>query len=221
MKNTILGYFAVILTLLIFSAIAFVIPVEHDATFWILYSFTAYAILSQIVVWHIAFDNAKTAKKKFFGIPIANLSLTYLILQFFVFGRCISIPNFPAWIALIICCVLFGVVVLGIIGAEVSRDEINRVENKVQQKTFFIKNLVTELQILAEKESDFDTKKALEELKDAVKYSDPMSNEALFELENVLISKIKDIQNSDNKNELICEIKTLLVERNNKCKLLK
>lgn len=55
------------------------------------------------------------------------------------------------------------------ISADVGRTEIERVEQKVQGKVFYIKNLRVDIEILASAEKDAKTKKALEQL--AEKYA--------------------------------------------------
>lgn len=221
MRKFNLGYLSVMILFILFNIIAFAIPVEHNNTFWILYSFTDVAILSQVFAWNLAFENRTTLKSKFYGIPVVNVSITYLFLQIVIFARCITIPNFPDWLALIICTTLLGCAMLGIIGTEVAREEIERVEQKIQTKVMFIKELQLEVELLINKESDANIKSALAKLVENIRYSDPISGESLFELEENILNRIKNIENSKNKLVAISEINDLILERNKRCKILK
>ena len=74
---------------------------------------------------------------------------------------------------------------------------------------------------LADTEQDADTKKALEQLAEKIRFSDPMSHEQLAELENKIFIDIASLKNTSDKTALISEITLLLNERNKKCKILK
>ena len=78
------------------------------------------------------------------------------------------------------------------IAADVGRTEIEKVEQKVQGKVFYIKNLQVDIEILASAEKDAKTKKALEQLAEKIRFSDPISNEQLASLEEK-ISYLKNI----------------------------
>ena len=225
LKATILGYLSILITFILFSAIAFALPVNRDNTFWILYSFTSIAIIVQTYIWNISFKNSTSLKSKFFGLPIANVGGIYLILQLIVFARLISIPNFPDWLSFIICAFLFGITLLIVIGAEAARSEILRVEEKVNNKISFIKNLQLELNLLISKEEDSEIKAALQNLEEAIKFSDPMSDENCLKIEEEIKLKIKSLsdafENKERKLLMINEIDNLIKERNLKTKLNK
>ena len=85
----------------------------------------------------------------------------------------------------------------------------------------FIKELQLEVELLINKESDANIKSALVKLAENIRYSDPISGESLFELEENILNRIKNIENSKNKLVAISEIDGLIVERNKRCKILK
>lgn len=75
--------------------------------------------------------------------------------------------------------------------------------------------------MLADVESDNDTKTALKKLAEKIRFSDPMSNVELSSLEKEITTKVESLKTATNKTEIISEINTLLTERNKKCKILK
>jgi hypothetical protein len=74
---------------------------------------------------------------------------------------------------------------------------------------------------LADDESDIEIKAALVQLAEKIRFSDPMSSEKLKDLENRIASKVAELKVTENKNEVIAEINSLMNERNKKCKILK
>ena len=107
------------------------------------------------------------------------------------------------------------------ISADVGRTEIERVEQKVQGKVFYIKNLRVDIEILASAEKDAKTKKALEQLAEKIRFSDPISNEQLASLEEKISIAVENLKFSDDKMKIIEDLNLLLDERNRKCKILK
>ena len=107
------------------------------------------------------------------------------------------------------------------IASDVGRSEIERVSVKVREKTFYIKQLQTEVELLAGAETDAATKSKLAQLAEKIRYSDPMSDEQVADIEDRITAKIAELKSSTDKTEIINELNSLLDERNKKCKLLR
>lgn len=160
-------------------------------------------------------------KSKFLGFPIINIGLIYLAVQIIVLLVFVFAPNLPTWSAVVVCVVIVAVASICTISADVGRTEIERVEKKVQGKVFYIRNLQTDIEILASAEKNMATKKALEQLAEKIRYSDPMSNEQLAPLEEKIELLADELKVAEEKAEIISRIDTLLDERNKKCKIFK
>lgn len=91
----------------------------------------------------------------------------------------------------------------------------------MQEKTFFIKQVQTEIELLADAETDVATKSALTQLAEKIRYSDPMSNEQIADIEDRITEKIAELKASTDKTKIINELNSLLDERNRKIKILK
>ena len=108
-----------------------------------------------------------------------------------------------------------------------SKETIGDVHIKVSDKTRFIKLLGVDAQMLVEKCSDTETKRECHKFAEAVRYSDPMSSEALFELEKELALTVSQCDKAIEANDFVtakdlCAKAILqLTERNKKCKALK
>ena len=106
-------------------------------------------------------------------------------------------------------------------GADAARDEIARVEEKVNRKVFYIRELQVDVEMLAEEEQNPETKMALQKLAEKIRYSDPTSSETLVDLETRILEKVTTLKTTDNKLEIITELNSLLTQRNKKAKILK
>ena len=219
-KNGLKSYLALGIVFALFNAIAFVVPTDKTATFWAAYAFSVVAFAVQIPLW-IAFGKKDTLKSKFLGIPVIHVGLTYLIIQLIAFAIFMIFPTLPVWLAVVVCTIILAISALCAIAGQAGANEINRVEEKIKVKRAFIQFLQTDIEMLAETETDSETKIALKKLAEKVRFSDPMSHEMLGELESRISATVEGMKTAADKKTLIEEITTLLTERNKKCKILK
>ena len=159
-----------------------------EVAFWIAYIFTVVALAAQIVLWKRTFGH-KELKSKFLGFPIVHIGIVYLIVQIAVLFVFVFAEKLPAWSALVTCTVIAAMAAIFMIAADVGQTEIEKGEQKVQGKVFYIKNLQVDIEILASAEKDAKTKKALELLAEKIRFSDPMSNEMEYIVRRKLITK--------------------------------
>ena len=219
-KNSTKGYVILGILFVLISIIAFAVPTVKTATFWIAYVFTAAASVAQIITWNKALGK-EPLKSKFLGFPIVHIGIVYAIIQTVAFAVFLFVPTLPVWSAIVVCSVIAGISAVCMISADAGRDEIERVEAKVQKKVFYIRELQVDIELLADNESDAAVKTALAQLAERIRYSDPMSSEQLADLENKISSKVAELKATSNKLEIITELNSLLDERNKKCKILK
>lgn len=220
-KNNLMSYLALGIVFALFNVIAFVVPTDKTATFWVAYAFSVIAFAVQIPLWKIAFGKKDTLKSKFLGIPVIHVGITYLIIQLIAFAVFMIFPTLPVWLAVIVCAIILATSALCIIAGQAGANEINRVEEKIKIKRAFIQFLQTDIEMLAESETDTETKAELKKLAEKVRFSDPMSHEMLGELESRISAKVEEMKTATDKKGLIAEINILLTERNKKCKILK
>lgn len=217
-KNSVKGYVLIGIIFILITVVSLAIPTSKGAAFWIAYIFTVVALAVQIVLWKRTFDH-KELKSKFLGFPIVHIGIVYLVVQIavlFVFAE-----KLPAWSALVICTVIAAIAAIFMIAADVGRTEIERVEQKVQGKVFYIKNLQVDIEILASAEKDAKTKEQLELLAEKIRFSDPMSSEQLAPLEEKIAIAVESLKSSDDKLEIINQLNKLIDERNKKVETLK
>lgn len=220
-KNSTKGYVILGILFALISIIAFAVPTVKTATFWITYVFTAAAFAAQIVIWKTALGKGETLKSKFLGFPVVHIGIVYTVIQVIAFAVFMFVPTLPTWSAIVVCSVIAGISAVCMISADVGRDEIERVEAKVQNKVFYVRELQADIELLADSETNSNVKTALTQLAEKIRFSDPMSSEQLADLENKISVKAMELKTAANKVEIITELTSLLDERNKKCKILK
>lgn len=218
------GYSVVLATLgillAVYNVIVFVLPIPRTAAFWVAYLFTTLAILLQIGISYIAFKNDNQLKSIFLGLPTANVGGIYLFLQL-VWGAIVMVlPVITPAIAVVVSVVLLGWCLTSVIMTAVSRDVIASVDEKVKEKTSFIKSNQIAVELLIGKAEDDDLKKKLTGLRDAIRYSDPMSDASVARLEAEIEVRINDLKeavgekNPEKTTQLVAKLQDLITERN-------
>ena len=220
-KNSSKGYLILGILFVLISVIAFAVPSAKTAVFWISYAFTVIAFAAQIIIWNAALGRSESLKSKFLGFSVVHIGIVYLVVQIIALIVFLSIPTLPIWSAAVACVAIAGVSAICMIVSDVGCSEIERVSTKAQEKTFYIKQLQVEVELLAGAETDTATKSALTQLAEKIRYSDPMSNEQIADIEDQITEKIIDLKSAADKVEIIKELNSLLDERNRKIKIFK
>ena len=123
----------------VFNVIAFVVPFNHTATYWVGYAATMLAIVIAFASSFYAFRGDR--RSKFYGFPLISIAWAYLITQTIIGIVLMAASMIPMYIAVIVCVLVFAGFIIGMIAADNARDVIENVDAKVKQKTFFIKSL--------------------------------------------------------------------------------
>lgn len=212
----------------LFNVLAFALPFEMNATFWLSYIFTTVAIFSQIFFVEFSFRNGESLKSKFYGFPIARIGFMYGLAQVvagFLFMALSSILS--ATIPLIICCLLLGAAAIGTIAVDGIREELIAQDTRLKKNVTAMRNLQSQTTNLMQLCEGNQLKNEIKELAEDFRYSDPVSSEATEQLESELITLISELQreimddNMEESKKYIQSIKFTLSERNRICKLNK
>lgn len=220
-KSKVSGYIILGILFVLLSVIAFVVPTVKTGTFWISYVFTVVAFILQLPVWNKSLGRKDSLKSKFLGIPTVHVSFVYLVLQIIAFAVFMVVPTLPDWAAIVVCAVILGLSAVFMISAKIGLEEISCVEEKVQVKTFFIKLLQADVELLADAELDGETKALLKQLAEKIRFSDPVSHIELADIESAITGKVAELKTASDKKLIIIEVLSLIEKRNKKAKILK
>jgi hypothetical protein len=210
----------------VFSLVAFVVPFEKTTTFWVAYAFGIVAVLLQEIICIVAWDKATTTKSRFLGIPQLMVGVYYLIAQLIVSVVFIFMSHLSFVIPLVASILLLMLLAILMVGTEAARDEIQRIDDRVAAKVGFIRDLQAEVELLVSRFDDDEVKRQLKALAEDIRYSDPMSTEAVSHLESQITSSLRELKTmtrdmSGDPSPLIANVGYLLAERNSKVRLSK
>lgn len=217
--------------LVLFNVISFVAPTlfaeeKYTASFWIGYVFITITFIGQLVCSHKAFK-ADNAKKMFYNISLIQTSYMGLIVSFVVGGLCMLIAPLPYWVGVIICAIVLVANFLSVVKVTVAIEEVERIDIKVKTQTFFIKSLTVDADTLMASAKSEAVRAECRKVYEAIRYSDPMSNDALASVEGQITIKFAELSNAvkiddfEKVVEIANEVVVLIGDRNKKCKLLK
>ena len=215
------GYLILAIVLIVFAIVAFAAPFEKTPVFWASFVFGLLAICFQIPLWNKALSGERL-KSKFLGFPVLHIGISYLIIQLIVSIIMMAVPGIPLWIAIIVDVIILAFACVFITSGGVARTAIEETEEKIQAKTSYLKILKADVDVLLSKEADTEVREALRKLSDEIRYSDPMSNSALENIEAEITEKLISFSTAgESKVNVISEISGLIKQRNIKCKALK
>ena len=225
-------YYAIVWAILlaVFNVICFVTPGEaagmskFGGAFWAGYIFITIAFIGQLVCAYIALKTDDKTKL-FYNIPIIRISYTGLILTVVFGALCMAIPNLPNWVGIIVCVLVLAFTAIAVIKAKAASDVVENIDKKVKAQTMFVKSLTVDAESLLAR-ANGEAKAACSKVFEAVRYSDPISNDALAGIESQITLKFNEFSNAvtsnaDTISTLADELVILIGDRNKKCKLLK
>ena len=198
----------------------------YDLRFWISWTVVILSYAGHLFCAYRAFD--KENKDKFFlSIPLITLSYSATVVITVASGILMLIPNCPAWIAAILSLITLAFGIISVIKAEAAAQIVDDTETRVKTQTFFIKALTVDADTLMATASSEAVKAECRRVYEAVRYSDPMSSDALSGAESQLTLKFSELSEAVKADDaektamLAKEFLVLLNDRNKKCMLLK
>ena len=221
---------AILLTL--FNLLCFVTPAEwygfnkFGGSFWAGYAVITLAFLGQLACAYKAF-RAENAKKFFYNLPLITVSYTGLILTLVLGGLCMAIPDVPNWLGAIVGAVVLAFTALAVIKASAAADIVESVDKKVAEKTAFLPMATADAEVILASAKSAEVKAECKKVYEALRYSDPMSNEALSVTEAKITVKLDELKaaaaadDTEKTKTAAEELMLLIKERNAKCKALK
>ena len=224
-----LGWFVL---LGLFNLLAFIIPAwptleKFTASFWIGWGVTIGAFFGQLICAWVAFKE-ESAKKTFYNISLFTVSYAGLISMFVVAMICIIVTPLPYWIAAIACSAVLVANVIAVAKAKMAIDVVVNVDENVEKATAFIYEMREESESLFVRAKADEAKAVIcKKVRDAFKFSDPMSKSDLdaveaeikthfYLLKKAIVEGKMDVATAESD-----ELLALISERNNKCKKLK
>ena len=233
MKKT-FNYYSIcwLIALAVFNVIAFVTTNEiagvskFTGAFWAGYIFITLAFIGQLGCAYKAFK-AENLKKMFYNIPLISVSYIGLATMLVVGTICMAVAVIPYWIGIIACLLGLAFSAISIIKATVASDVVSEIDEKIKVQTQFIKLLTADAEHLMTSSKTAELKAEAKKVYEAIRYSDPMSNEVLADIEGQIQSEFSFFSQAIKSEDLDLAksvaggLIDLIDGRNKKCKDLK
>lgn len=224
-----LSIWAVLLVL--FEVIAFVSPgwagqEKYTASFWIGYVVITLAFVGQLVCAIVAF-RADNLQKLFYRLPLFRVSYMGLVLSFLFGGLCMFLSPLPYWIGVILCAVVLACTAIAVLRAKAVGDFVSPLDTKIRQQTQWLKAMTAEAEGLVARAAGTQAQTACRAVYEALRYADPMSNDALAEIERKISTQFdvlaRTVQTEDAAAIVQAAEQTVILiqDRGRKCKLSK
>ena len=199
---------------------------KFGGAFWVGYIFITIAFIGQLVCAFFTFK-PRDRQKVFYNIPLITISYVGLIVMLVVGTACMAIPDLPNWIGIIVCLLVLAITSIALLKATFAASVVTDIDQRVKVKTFFVKSLTVDAEHLMNSAKTAELKALTKKIYEAVRYSDPMSNAVLVEVEEKIQNGFSDFENAvtggdyELASSTADELLSLIDIRNKKCKLLK
>lgn len=227
MKSSKLRFYIVLAAVLVlFCVIALMLPFARTATFWLSFLAAVFAILIQLYAMPRAMKG--DARSKYYGFPILRISFIYLLVQTALSLVFMALAGYIVWwipttVYIIIACVTL----VGFVAADSVREEVQQQDEDIKNKVQLMRTLQSRANVLAAQHEAGEAGKALKNFAEDMRFSDPVSVDAIADAEAELIVAIDSLQQavidgSEADIVTLCRKATAaLAERNRLCKLNK
>ena len=220
------------IALVVFNIITFIFTgntvgiSNASAGFWVGYVFITIVFVANLVCSFIFFKE-ENIDKIFLKLPIIYIAYIALIVSLIAGAIAMAIPVIPYWVGIVIDVVILAVYAIAIVQVNAAADVVSEIDDRVKAQTFFIHSLTADAQTLMSFAKSDVVQTECKKVYESIRYSDPMSNDALAQIENQIQNEFnifahavkKDntdlVKNSANK------IIVLINKRNLQCKVLK
>ena len=190
--------------------------------FWPGYICITLTYLGQLAcTWR--FLRAGSAERLFLNIPVLRLGYAALVISVIVGALSMAIPDLPYWVGLIVCVLVLAAYAAAIVKAKAAADIVEETGARVKQQTQFIRLLTIEAEGLMLRAQSDAAKAEAKRDNEAIRYSDPVSSEALADIEAQIRQSFTDFAvmvgtpNADIQSKAD-ELSSLLRIRNSQCK---
>lgn len=189
---------ALLIIYIIYNICFFVIPFNKEisnASYWISYGATSFVFIC-CTISTILGINDRSLKSRIFGIPILFLNITTIFVQI-IFDLIVMIIGnfilFQSWITIVFETLLIGLFFLSLIAEKTYKDKIITIDKK-DNKELFIRKLRIELELMRNSINDDSLLKAFDKLYEEVKYTDPVSKQEVYEVEEEISNAVSRIK---------------------------
>lgn len=182
---------------------------KFGGSFWPAYLFINVAFFGELAAAYYVFKESNN-KQFFYKLSIMRVVYSGYIMMFICGIAAMLIPDCPVWAGTIAGLLILVFTVISATKAQTAVEIISNKENRVLESISNIKRLTQLAESNCRNESNPEKKKELKKVYEALRYSDPMSNELTIDKEKEIGTNLTNI---DSVLKLI-EERNLIVKSN-------
>lgn len=225
-RNNYLIIWAICLAL--FNIIVFVVPNENQESdnFWIGYALITAALVGNLACSFIAL-NSKSNAKAFYNIPLITISIAGIVVSSIAGAIFMTVPGIETWVGIIVSFIILAVVAIASLTAKSAADIVGDIDDKIKTQTSFIKGITLDAEMLMSNASTPEIKDEIKKVYEAFRFSDPMSSDALVDVESRiqnqfnLLQEVTLTEDAEKISQVAKDLLSLIDYRNKKCKISK
>lgn len=224
------NYYLIIwaICLALFNIIVFVVPNENCEAdnFWIGYALITASLVGNLICSFIAL-NTKSNAKVFYNIPLITTSIVEIVVSSIAGAIFMTVPGIKSWAVVVVSAVIFAVSAIVSLVAKSTADTVGEIDDNIKTKTSFIKGITLDAEMLMTSTENPGTKAEIKKVYEALRFSDPMSNDALKDVEDRiqnqfnLLSEVIIRDDEAKVAQVSKDLLSLIDYRNKKCKIIK
>lgn len=182
-------------SLVAYHVVFFAIPFGKSAAFWISYGFGACTLIAAFALWYLAYVKKNEWDEPCSTSAVAKLAARYGAAQILLSIVGASLESYLPWWAALVVFVLLGAVAVAA-GATAAAEAEKRPEREErrQEQTEAILRLQKKIGVLIAQCEEETAAKALSELREQLRYADPVSSAATEELEADLMAVAEEME---------------------------
>lgn len=215
----------------LFNVIIFILPREimgesaFGESFWVAYIFMMLGFVGQLVIAWLALKG--DGQRLFYRWSLLSTSITLLIVMLVWGIISMVVPGLSIGICVMIDLIIVILGAIMLLRAQMATSAVEEIDRTIKTKTFFIKSLTVDVDSLLARITNIEMKEDVKKVYEAVRYSDPMSDDNLSGIETEISLRFAELSKAVMENDSAtvkgksAEIMILLNERNKKCKFLK
>ncbi len=205
---------------LIYTLLVMLIFPDKNSVFWACYAFMFIGFAVNVGVMLFTFKSGDV-EAAFFGIPLISFSIFYFFaelfasLVFMIFRNKVTIV-----LPVIVQVILLLVFILFAAFALLARTTVVEKTEDIKTKVSTVKNLSIDVKVLEDACADPQLKNALHKVSEAIRFADPMTNDSVADLDNVINGKVSELKmycgsnNKDSAMQVCTQLLSFISERN-------
>lgn len=170
------------------------ILVKYMGAFWPCYVCFMFAFIGQLICSIYTFKETND-QKFFYSIPLTTISYVGLVFTLLICSFGMFIPEFPIWLAVTLCIIVFVITLISLLKANLASSIISQKDDEIKEVTSFAKEMTAKAKALWDADKNNDS---IRRLYEEFKYCD---YKKVNNIHDIINAKYSEIENKINNNE--------------------